>query len=73
VLVSYEGQIKIVDFGIAKARESARTVERPGEGQVHLLFSEQARGKELDARTDVFAAGSCSTRWCGGRLPFAGR
>ncbi len=74
VLVSYEGEIKIVDFGIAKARESR---EDPSHGPVkgkYIYFSpEQARGKELDARTDVFAAGIVLYEMVCGRLPFQGK
>jgi serine/threonine protein kinase len=74
VLVSYRGEIKIVDFGIAKARELR---EDPSSGPVkgkYIYFSpEQARGKELDPRTDVFAAGIVLYEMICGQLPFNGK
>ena len=59
VLVSYEGQVKIVDFGIAKARELRGFNTEPGvvKGKYLFFSPEQARGEEVDARTDVWATG----------------
>ena len=58
VLVSYEGHVKIIDFGIAKA--AAKTnVTRVGymKGKPGYIAPEQALGMRLDHRVDVFAAG----------------
>src|SRR5262245_27312132 len=59
VIVSYEGQVKIVDFGIAKARDVRGFHTEPGVVKGKFLFfsPEQARGEDVDARTDVWAAG----------------
>lgn len=56
VLLSWDGDVKIVDFGIAKARD---TNEEPGviKGKFAYMSPEQARGQAVDARSDVFAAG----------------
>jgi eukaryotic-like serine/threonine-protein kinase len=75
VLVSYEGQIKIVDFGIARARNAGRddTSSNAVKGKYAYFAPEQARGKDLDARTDVFATGILLYELLTGQLPFQGR
>ena len=56
VLLSWDGGVKIVDFGIARARD---VHEEPGviKGKFAYMSPEQARGEPVDARSDVFAAG----------------
>ncbi|MDP1915381.1 MAG: serine/threonine-protein kinase [Myxococcales bacterium] len=58
ILVSFEGGVKVVDFGIAKAADQA-TVTKSGvlKGKYSYMSPEQAQGKPVDARTDVFALG----------------
>lgn len=75
VLVSYEGQIKLVDFGIARARNarSEDTASNAVKGKYAYFAPEQARGKSLDARTDVCAAGIVLYELLTGQLPFQGR
>jgi eukaryotic-like serine/threonine-protein kinase len=68
VLVSYEGAVKLTDFGIAKAGTRASTVGML-KGKFAYMSPEQARGEPVDSRTDIFALGI--TLWellCGGRL-----
>jgi serine/threonine protein kinase len=75
VLVSYEGQVKLVDFGIARARNAGRedTASNAVKGKYAYFAPEQARGKDLDARTDVFASGIVLYELLTGQLPFQGR
>ncbi len=75
VLVAYEGQIKIVDFGIAKARTAGREETEAGavKGKYAYFAPEQAKGKELDHRTDVFAAGIVMYEMLCGQMPFQGK
>ncbi|RKH19591.1 PEGA domain-containing protein [Corallococcus sp. CA047B] len=74
VLLSYEGQVKLVDFGIARARLAGRseTKNDAAKGKYVYFAPEQARGQPLDARTDVFAAGTVLYEMLCGRRPFEG-
>ncbi|WP_309243018.1 serine/threonine-protein kinase [Hyalangium versicolor] len=71
VLVSYEGQVKIVDFGIAKARQLRGFDTEPGivKGKYLYFSPEQARGEQVDARTDVWATGIVLYDMLCGRMP----
>ncbi|MFL5346739.1 MAG: protein kinase domain-containing protein [Hyalangium sp.] len=75
VLVSYEGEVKIADFGIAKAQLVGRPVTEAGmvKGKYPYLSPEQARGQDdLDARSDVYAVGVVLYLMLCGRLPAEG-
>ena len=56
VLLSFDGAVKLTDFGIAKAG-SAATTSGMLKGKFAYMSPEQARGDAVDARTDVFALG----------------
>jgi eukaryotic-like serine/threonine-protein kinase len=58
IFVTYDGVVKVVDFGIAKVK-GAQTHTRAGivKGKIAYLAPEQARREELDRRVDIFAAG----------------
>ena len=75
VLVSYEGEVKLVDFGIAKAKANAlKNLTAPGvvKGKYLFFSPEQACGEEVDARTDVWATGITLYQLLCGRLPVDG-
>ncbi|MBI2375267.1 MAG: serine/threonine protein kinase [Deltaproteobacteria bacterium] len=58
VLVSYEGEVKVVDFGIAKASHKVgKTQAGVLKGKFGYMSPEQVRGHELDNRSDIFACG----------------
>ncbi len=58
VMVTYDGTVKVIDFGVAKAAGSlSRTQTGNIKGSRGYMSPEQARGAPLDPRSDVFAAG----------------
>jgi serine/threonine protein kinase len=57
ILVSRSGEVKVVDFGIAKAAGmSTRTQAGVIKGKVHYMAPEQAMGQKIDHRVDIFSA-----------------
>ncbi|MEO1230206.1 MAG: protein kinase [Myxococcota bacterium] len=58
VLISYEGEVKLVDFGVAKARARLTQTEAGfTKGKLAYMSPEQARGETLDGRSDLFSVG----------------
>jgi serine/threonine-protein kinase len=58
VLISYEGEVKLCDFGIAHANDLVKEETNEAlKGKAGYMSPEHARGEALDARADVFAAG----------------
>ena len=58
ILISYEGDIKLCDFGIAKAASKAsRTQSGALKGKIQYMSPEQAWGKPIDRRSDLFSLG----------------
>lgn len=71
VLVSYEGEVKIIDFGIAKvAGKMSRTQVGIIKGKYSYMSPEQARSATIDRRTDIFALGICLHEMLTGRRLF---
>ena len=59
IIVTYEGEVKIVDFGIAKAAtHSSETKVGIIKGKLAYMSPEQAAGKSIDHRSDVFSTGT---------------
>lgn len=75
VMVTTAGQVKVMDFGIARAiSDSAATVAQTSTilGTAQYFSPEQARGEAVDARTDLYAAGVVLFEMLTGRPPFQG-
>lgn len=75
VMVTSTGQVKVMDFGIARAiSESSATVAQTSSilGTAQYFSPEQARGESVDARTDLYATGVVLFEMLTGRPPFRG-
>jgi len=71
VLLSLEGDVKIVDFGIAKARSRMQQTEAGViKGKYYYMSPEQAKGGDLDPRTDVYSLGIVLWEMLAGRMCF---
>ncbi len=58
IMVGYDGSVKVLDFGIAKAEERAtKTVGGTIKGKYGYMSPEQCKGKQVDRRSDIFALG----------------
>jgi len=74
VLVSFEGEVKIVDFGIAKAEHKlSRTRTGALKGKYCYLSPEAVRGQGIDQRSDIFSAGAVLYELVTGRRLFDGK
>jgi serine/threonine-protein kinase len=73
ILVSKRGEVKVTDFGLAKARTQLERTD-PGvvKGKFSYLSPEVATGQDVDERADIFALGVCIWEMLAGRRLFLG-
>jgi len=73
IMVTDENIVKITDFGLAKLRGSSKfTKTHSTLGTLSYMSPEQARGEEVDQRTDIFSLGAVLYEMVTGRRPFKG-
>jgi len=74
ILVSVRGMAKLIDFGIAKARDRVADETNAGliKGKIQYMSPEQAMGNEVDCRADVWAVGAIMYHLLGGKPPYEG-
>lgn len=71
ILVSHEGAVKVIDFGLAKAQGRLVTTQAGVvKGKLAYLSAEQARGESIDYRSDIFSLGTCFYEWLTGERLF---
>lgn len=73
VFVTFEGEVKLLDFGIAKAAQVvSRTDVGTRRGKARYMSPEQAQGLRLDGRSDIFSLGVVLYELTTGQTPFRG-
>lgn len=72
IMVQPDGNVKVMDFGIARAKNSVKTQTSSVLGTAHYISPEQAQGKELTAASDIYSLGIVLYEAATGRLPFDG-
>lgn len=68
IMVNQEGQIKILDFGLARLPHQSNVAKTAGTGR--CMSPEQIRGETLDGRSDLFSLGVLLYELCSGQSPF---
>jgi len=74
VLIDAKGEVKLMDFGIARMAEVSETTAMTQQGLIvgtpHYMSPEQVQGKQLDSRSDVYSMGVLMYEMLVGRRPF---
>ena len=71
IMISREGKVKVTDFGIARAA-SSNTINGNAMGSVHYISPEQAGGKYVDEKSDIYSLGITMFEMITGKVPFDG-
>ncbi|NPD30971.1 Stk1 family PASTA domain-containing Ser/Thr kinase [Eggerthellaceae bacterium zg-1084] len=72
IMVQPDGNVKVMDFGIARAKNSTMSKTSAVLGTAHYISPEQAQGKELTPASDIYSLGVVLYESVTGKLPFDG-
>ena len=72
IMVQPDGNVKVMDFGIARAKNSVMAKTEAVLGTAHYISPEQAQGKDLTATSDIYSLGVVLYEAATGQLPFDG-
>lgn len=72
IMILKDGSVKVADFGIARLLSTQNTLTQEALGSVHYISPEQAKGGQVDARSDLYSVGVVMYEMLTSRLPFEG-
>lgn len=72
IMILKDGSVKVADFGIARLNSSQNTLTREALGSVHYISPEQAKGAQVDARSDLYSLGVVMYEMLTGKPPYDG-
>ena len=72
IMILKDGNVKVADFGIARLLTTQNTLTQETLGSVHYISPEQAKGGQVDARSDLYSVGVVMYEMLTSRLPFEG-
>jgi len=72
IMILKDGTVKVADFGIAHVVSGQNTMTQEAIGSVHYISPEQAKGAQVDARSDLYSVGVVMYEMLTSRLPFVG-
>ncbi len=72
IMIAMDGAVKVADFGIAYLENTTAAADNTAVGSVHYISPEQAKGQNVDARSDIYSLGVVMYEMLTGCLPYTG-